>query len=68
MSNQFNLQEQKIIHELNGFIAEQEDHNFFGDSSWTLRIKERLGNLGIQKGFEVAASGFKDKFEGEWLF
>lgn len=68
MKNQFNSLEQEIIHELNGFIAEQENHDFFGDRSWTLRIKERIGNLGLQKGFDVAASGFKDKFEGEWLF
>lgn len=27
-----------------------------------------MGDLSLSKGFDVAASGFKDKFEAEWLY
>jgi hypothetical protein len=38
------------------------------NSTWTRCIKEIIGGIGKNKGFNVCASGFEGKFEPEWLY
>jgi hypothetical protein len=39
-----------------------------GDTAWTQKIKEVIGDIGIHHDYVVCASGFPEKFDGEWLF
>lgn len=45
-----------------------EEKRYMGDTIWTNRLKERIGDLGIDLGYQVAVGGFRDKFEREWLY
>ncbi|MGD0958870.1 MAG: hypothetical protein ABSB19_03595 [Methylomonas sp.] len=35
---------------------------------WTNQLKEDIGNLGVSLGWNVCTSGFKGRFENEWLY
>lgn len=39
-----------------------------GDRVWTTQLKEDIGTLGEKYDWTVCAGGFKDRFEGGWLY
>ena len=53
---------------LTAFVKDAHDQKIKGDANWTYEIKKRLGELGLSKGYDVCASGFRDYFEAEWLY
>jgi hypothetical protein len=70
MNEIFDDFENKIIAALKGFLIEVEQNNYKGNTIWTKRIKEVIGDLGMSQDFncKVAAAGFEEKFEPEWLY
>lgn len=60
--------ELKIIYQLNNFFEEVKQNNYLGDAIWTKRLKEIIGDLGLDLGYQVCCEGFLDKFEKEWLY
>lgn len=38
------------------------------DSDWTLRLKEEIAELGRTHEWDICTSGFKDRFDCEWLY
>lgn len=39
-----------------------------GDTVWTRAVKQVLGDLGRNMGFQVCAGGMGEEFESEWLY
>jgi hypothetical protein len=54
--------------EMDDFFSEVEEKKYMGDTIWTNRLKEKIGDLGVTLGHQVAVGGFRDKFEREWLY
>jgi hypothetical protein len=42
--------------------------NTKGDGAWTVQLKDDIGTLGEKHGWAVCAGGFKDRFDGGWLY
>ena len=68
MTENFDDIEKKIIKEMNDFFIEVEEKKYRGDKIWTNRLKEKIGDLGYDLGYQVSIGGFRDKFEREWLY
>ena len=49
-------------------MAEKSSGILKGNKTWTQEIKRILGELGTNKGYMIATSGFRDEFESEWLY
>lgn len=60
--------ENMLQQELNKVAVEAFEKKIRGNTWWTFRTKETLGELGDKLGFNVCTSGFNGRFEGEWLF
>jgi hypothetical protein len=68
MTESFDDIEQRLIKEMTNFFSEVEEQKYRGDKIWTNRLKEKIGDLGIELGYQVSIGGFRDKFEREWLY
>ena len=68
MTENFDEIEMKIISQMNDFLIEADENKLIGNRVWTNRLKHRIGELGTNEGFQVAAGGFRDLFEREWLY
>lgn len=68
MTENFDEVERKLIKELNNFFIEVKEQKYKGDRVWTNRLKEKIGELGVELQHKVAVGGFRDKFEREWLY
>ncbi|MBB5620887.1 hypothetical protein HDE69_001940 [Pedobacter cryoconitis] len=68
MTENFDEIEKRIIKVLDDFLIEAEENKYIGNKIWTNRLKESIGDLGIELNYEVAIGGFLDKFEREWLY
>ncbi len=68
MTENFDEIENQIIKEMDDFFIEVEEKKYLGDTIWTNRLKEKIGDLGLNLGYQVAVGGFRDKFEREWLY
>ncbi|MDR3697913.1 hypothetical protein [Mucilaginibacter sp.] len=68
MTENFDEFEKRIIQVLDGFLIEAEANNYVGNRTWTNRLKEIIGDLGLQLNYDVAIGGFRNKFEKEWLY
>lgn len=68
MTENFDELDRRIIQEIEDFLAEADEKKYLGDRIWTNRLKERIGDLGFELGYQVAVGGFRDKFEREWLY
>jgi len=66
--SEFDNIEKKLIEVLEQTSKEGLEKKISGDGEWTYRMKELFGNLGEAEGFTICTSGFKDVFNGEWLF
>lgn len=66
---QFDATEKRIMEALIAFENEATELRYKGNTQWTYKIKEKLGNLGCDEfRCTTCTSGFKDYFEIEWLF
>jgi hypothetical protein len=68
MAENFDNIEKEIIKELDDFFIEVVEKQYKGNRIWTNRIKEKIGDLGVKLGHNVAIGGFINKFEREWLY
>jgi hypothetical protein len=60
--------EQEIIATLDAAVQHLDSNKIYGDRNWTNCFKEKLAELGEQKGNKICTSGFADQYDAEWLF
>lgn len=60
--------ERNIAREVDRAIPEENQRGVLADASWTIRIKERLCDLGHRSGFEVRTEGCSEADAAGWLF
>lgn len=68
MTENFDEFEKKIIKTLEAFLLEATNEKLLGDRVWTKSLTEKIGDLGIELGYKVAARGFQEKYERDWLY
>jgi hypothetical protein len=68
MNQNFDEIDKQIIDICNDFLSEADENNYAGNTIWTRRLKEKIGDLGWDLDYDVAIGGFRDKFEKEWLY
>jgi hypothetical protein len=64
----FTALESELVALLQAYEKEVSELALKGNTKWTELLKDRLGKRGHEKGYDVCASGYPDRFEKEWLF
>lgn len=64
----FDRIEKAIIEALDKIIAENRVNRIGNRDNWTKKIKEALCNLGEAHEFDAWTNGFKERYEGEFLY
>ena len=64
----YSLVEHQIKSVLSQVVADYDNGYISGDTQWTRRIKELLGNLGASLDYDICCGGFPKFFNPEWLF
>src|SRR5690242_14508505 len=68
MNQNFDEIDKKIIGICNDFLSEADENDYAGNTVWTRTLKDKIGELGGELGYDVAIGGFREKFEKEWLY
>lgn len=61
------MQEQ-LFRLLIDYSREAKERKFNNNTTWTSELKKSLAHMGTNLGYSVCTSGFKDDYEGEWLY